>query len=306
MHDAAREALELETELRRAIESGEMRVRYQPIVRLDTNRIHGFEALVRWQHPTRGLVPPDKFVPVAEETGLIVGIDRWLFTEACWQTRAWQEHFAPQRSSPYDDSYATPFVGDAAELDSSLAEPLSISINVSSRWLAQPDFIAQIEQTLAETRLDPRSLSLEITESKMMQNREEVSAAICHLRARGVRFSIDDFGSGYSSLSYLHRLPISTIKIDRTFVSLLQDRQDDGEIVRTIVTLARSLRLKVVAEGIETEAQAARLRSLGCDYGQGYLFSAPVAPETATELLARPLAHADTPLVLDHAATNLM
>lgn len=305
MHDQAREALELETELRRAIESGEMRVRYQPIVRLDTNRIHGFEALVRWQHPKRGLVPPDKFVPVAEETGLIVKIDRWLFTEACWQTRAWQEHFAA-RSDSYADQHPTPLVGDATEPNSSPAEPLSININVSSRWLAQPDFIAQIEQTLAETRLDPRSLCLEITESKMMQNREEVSAAIWHLCARGVRFSIDDFGSGYSSLSYLHRLPISTIKIDRTFVSCLQDRQDDSEIVRTIVTLARSLRLKVVAEGIETEAQVARLRTLGCDYGQGYLYSEPVAPETATELLARPLAHADTPLVLDHAATSLM
>ena len=284
MHDLAREALELETELRRAIESGEMRVRYQPIVRLDTNRIDGFEALVRWQHPTRGLVPPEKFVPVAEETGLIVSIDRWLFTEACWQTRAWQEHFA-----------------DAEDFS---AEPLSISINVSSRWLAQADFIEQIERTLAATHLDPRALRLEITESKMMENREGASAAIRTLRARGVRFSIDDFGSGYSSLSYLHRLPVSTIKIDRAFVGRVQDHQDDAEIVRTIVTLARSLRLKVVAEGIETEAQAARLRTLGCDYGQGYLYSEPVAPETATELLARP--HADTSVVLDHAATNLM
>ncbi len=262
MHAHALNLLHIETDLRRAVERGEMRLHYQPIVSLGTQRIIGFEALVRWQHSRRGLVSPMDFIPVAEETGLIVPIGQWVLTEACRQMSEWQ-HQDPAR------------------------RPLFVSVNLSAKQFTQPDLLGQIKRALRETGLDPRSLRLEITESVVMENVETVTDALRQLRALGVELSIDDFGTGYSSLSYLHRLPVDTLKVDRSFVSQMSQNDENREIVRTIVTLARSLGLKVVAEGIETSEQMAQLLALECDGGQGYLFSRAVEAGAAGELLAK-------------------
>jgi diguanylate cyclase (GGDEF)-like protein/PAS domain S-box-containing protein len=264
MHAHAMNLLHIETDLRRAVERQELRLHYQPIVSLDTQRIIGFEALVRWQHSERGLISPLDFIPIAEETGLIVPIGQWVLTEACRQMREWQQQ-TPAQPPPF------------------------ISVNLSSKQFTQPDLLEQIKRALQETGLDPRSLKLEITESVLMENMEAVTDTLQQLRALGVEMSIDDFGTGYSSLSYLHRLPIDTLKVDRSFVSQLSRNDENREIVRTIVTLAQSLGLKVVAEGIETTEQMAQLQMLKCEGGQGYLFSRAVEAEAASELLTRNL-----------------
>jgi diguanylate cyclase (GGDEF)-like protein len=258
MHARAVALLKLETDLRRAVERHEFEVYYQPIVALAANRITGFEALVRWQHPERGLVPPGEFIPLAEETGAILEIGHWVLGEACRQLRRFQQR--------------TPHT-------------LTMSVNLSSKQFSQPHLIDQIKQTLVETRLDPRCLHLEITESVVMENAETAAAMLKQLRALGVHISIDDFGTGYSSLSYLHRFPINNLKIDRSFIGLMGTGDENAEIVRTIITLANNLGMQVVAEGIETEAQLAHLRALNCTYGQGYLFSRPVDSEQAAALL---------------------
>ncbi|HEV2861981.1 MAG TPA: EAL domain-containing protein [Pyrinomonadaceae bacterium] len=259
MHAHALNLLHLETDLRRAIERREFAVHYQPIVCLSTGAVRGFEALLRWQHPEHGLVPPLEFIPVAEETGLILPIGEWALGESCRQMREWQEAF-PSEPARF------------------------VSVNLSGRQFANPDLIEQIRHALRTTGLAPECLKLEITESVVMENIETTIEMLRQLRDFGVESGIDDFGTGYSSLSYLHRFPSSILKIDRSFVGRMTENNENTEIVRTIVMLARNLGMKVVAEGVETEAQLAHLRALGCDYAQGYLFSRP-APD-ATRLLA--------------------
>lgn len=261
MHSQANEALTLETDLRRAIERQEFIVHYQPIVELATGRISGFESLVRWKHPKHGFLSPAKFIPVAEETGLIVSIDAWVLGEGCRQMRLWQEQFP-------------------------IYPPLTISVNLSGKQFAQAGLVKYVKQVLDETNLDPRSLKLEITESAVMENIETAAGMLKQLRALGVKLSMDDFGTGYSSLSYLNRLPISTLKIDRSFINQMADQDENAAIVRTIVMLAQTLTMDVVAEGIETENQVAQLRALGCESGQGYFFSEPISREDATRFLS--------------------
>lgn len=252
--------LGLETDLRRAVDRGEFQVRYQPIVSLASGRITGFEALVRWQHPGHGLVSPAEFIPVAEETGLIITIDRWVLREACRQMRAWQVQF------PADP-------------------PLTISVNLSSKQFAQPDLVEQVEQILQETGLDARSLRLEITESVIMDGAEAAAAVLAQLKALGLRVHMDDFGTGYSSLSYLNRFPIDTIKIDWSFINKMVVNGDNSGIVQTIVMLAHELGIDAIAEGVETAEQLAQLRALKCEYGQGYFFSRPLDREAVEALI---------------------
>ena len=261
MHARAVSRLQLESDLRQAVERKEFCVFYQPIVSLETGRLAGFEALVRWNHPRRGLVLPADFVPVAEETGLIVPIGGWVLAEACARVREWQLASPSHRS-------------------------LSLSVNLSARQVAQPDLLERIKQALDDSKLHPHCLKLEITESVVMENAEAAALMFKQLRSLGVQLSIDDFGTGYSSLSYLHRFPLNYLKIDRSFVARLTT-DNDNAIVRTISTLARNLGMEVIAEGIETEEQFNQLRMLGCEYGQGYLFSPPVADEGVRHLLSQ-------------------
>ena len=261
MHARAVSRLQLESDLRRAVEEKQFCVYYQPIVCLHTGRLAGFEALVRWNHPRRGLVSPADFIPVAEETGLIVPISEWVLQEACKHIREMQMVFPSHRS-------------------------LSLSVNLSARQVAQSDLLDRIQSALATSRLSPHCLKLEITESVVMENAEAATLMFKQLRALGVQLSIDDFGTGYSSLSYLHRFPLNYLKIDRSFVSRLTT-DNDNAIVRTISTLARNLGMEVIAEGIETEEQYQQLKMLGCEYGQGYLFSHPVNNEGVLHLLAQ-------------------
>jgi diguanylate cyclase (GGDEF)-like protein/PAS domain S-box-containing protein len=258
MHARVVALLQLENDLRRAIERDEFCLHYQPIVELADGSITGFEALVRWQHPERGLVRPAEFVPVAEETGLIVPLGRWVLRAACAQMRRWHMLSPAHRH-------------------------LKLSVNLSGKEFAQADLCAQIEQTLAVTHFDPHCLQLEITESVLMENAGTIVSMLWRLRELGVELALDDFGTGYSSLSYLRRFPIQTLKIDRSFMRVEED--ENAEIVRTIILLARNMRKDVVAEGVETPTQRAILRALDCTYAQGYLFSAPQDAATTERLL---------------------
>lgn len=260
MYAQAVARLQLETELRLAVERQEFRIYYQPIVELATSFLVGFEALVRWQHPTRGLIFPIDFLPVALETGLSSLIDQWVLAQACCQTQQWQEqhpHF----------------------------QPLTISVNVCSSRLAQPELIEQTKQILLQTGLDASSLKLEITEDAIMENNEAVTSKFAQLQAIGIQLSIDDFGTGYSSLSRLDQFPISMLKIDRSFISKLGQNSKDIGIVEAIVTLAQKLGIEVIAEGVETLEQLQKLRELKCQYGQGYLFSRPLDSDAAEALI---------------------
>ena len=257
MHARAVAMLQLETDLRLAVERAEFRVHYQPIVSLKDGQIIGFESLLRWQHPERGLVLPDEFVSILEETGLIVVVGLWVMQVACRQARAWQEQVPRHRD-------------------------LSISVNLSAKQFQQPDLVQQVTDILNQTGLSPTSLKLEITESLLMEDPEAKVEVIEELRSAGVRVQIDDFGTGYSSLSYLQRFTFDTLKIDRSFVSQLGNRTD---IVATIISLARGLGVNVIAEGVETEEQTARLGELNCEHAQGFLFREPVDPKAAGELL---------------------
>lgn len=261
MYNCAVALLQLETELRWAIERQELQVYYQPIVSLTTGKIVWFEALVRWQHPEQGLISPADFIPVAEETGLIIPIGQWVLRESCCQLRRWQQQF---RSYP----------------------PLTISVNLSGKQFSQPDLIEQIDQTLKETGLPPGSLKLEITESGIMENADSVAALLEQLKVLKIHLCIDDFGTGYSSLSRLHQFPINTLKIDRSFVSEMTEDGENAEIVQAIITLAHNLGMDVIAEGIETAEQLAQLRMLQCEHGQGYFFSRPLNSKTAEMLMA--------------------
>jgi diguanylate cyclase (GGDEF)-like protein len=280
MHARAVSRLQLESDLRQAIENKEFCVYYQPIVSLETGRLAGFEALVRWNHPRRGLVSPADFIPVAEETGLIVPIGQWVLNEACAQVRQWQ-------------------------IDSPSHRALSLSVNLSARQVAQPDLLEQIKEALATSKLNPHCLKLEITESVVMENAEAAVLMFKQLRSLGVQLSIDDFGTGYSSLSYLHRFPLNYLKIDRSFVMRLTT-DNDNAIVRTISTLARNLGMEVIAEGIETEEQYQQLKMLGCEYGQGFLFSRPVHNEGVQHLLTQDARRdLDPDVNLDHAKDDV-
>ena len=261
MHVRTVAHLQLETDLRRAIEHEEFRVYYQPIVSLTPCRIIGFEALVRWRHPQRGFVSPVEFIPVAEKTRLIIPIGTYVLHAACQQTRIWQKHLP-----------AYPF--------------LLISVNLSGIQFIQPNLVELVNNTLQEADLTPHSVKLEITESVLMDNVDAAMEILTRLHTLGIKLGLDDFGTGYSSLSCLHRYPFDMLKLDKSFVQRLGTDDESAEIVRTIVTLAHNLGLEVIAEGIETPQQLTYLKTLGCEYGQGYLFSQPVDTETATALLA--------------------
>ncbi len=262
MHDRAVSLLLLETDLRRAIERREIVPYYQPIIDLRSGRIAGFEALARWRHPERGLVSPADFIPLAEETGLIVSIGERVLDDACRQMAAWRQRY--------------PVEGR-----------LTMNVNVSAKQFAEPGLVEQITETLQRTGLDHRQLKLEITESVIMENPDLAGAILTQLKEYPIRLSLDDFGTGYSSLSYLHRFPVDTLKIDRIFINSIGTAGRDSALVRTIVELARSLGMDVVAEGIETGEQLDHLRQLGCEYGQGYLFSPPRPAAEIERLLDR-------------------
>jgi diguanylate cyclase (GGDEF)-like protein len=264
MHARAVARLQLDTDLRRAIERQELQVYYQPIVSLKSRRITGFEALVRWQHPQRGFLSPVEFIPVAEETGLIIAIGEWVLFEACRQLRVWQETFPA-------------------------ACPLMMNVNISGIQFRQPNLIEQIDHILQKTGLNPSCLKLEITESVVMENAELAKTLLEQLKARNIQLGMDDFGTGYCSLSYLHRFPLDTLKIDRSFVSLMGVGGENLEIVRTIATLAHQLGMDVIAEGVETAEQLAQLVAMQCEYGQGYFFAQPVDSSTAADLIATSL-----------------
>ncbi len=237
MHSHAVALLQLENDLRRAIERREFRVYYQPIIDLETDEVSGFEALVRWYHPERGLVPPDEFIGIAEETGLIVDIGIGVLRESCRQLREWQSTLGHKS--------------------------LSVAVNLSAKQFAQPDLVNQVKEILQETGLDAQYLKLEITETVVMENAEVARNMLSQLCALGVQLSIDDFGTGYSSLSYLHRFPVKTLKIDRSFIGRMSANGENCEVVKTINTLANNLGMSVVAEGIETETQLVATQSDG-------------------------------------------
>ncbi|MEO1464721.1 MAG: EAL domain-containing protein [Cyanobacteria bacterium J06633_1] len=261
LRDRALQRLELETDLRRALERNEFEVYYQPITSLPLGTLSGFEALARWNHPVKGSIGPGDFIPVCEETGLIVPLGRWLLKEACKAARSWQLKY-PEHP------------------------PIKMSVNLSGQQFREPELIEEIEAVLTETGLAGKFLKLEITESILIDNLETVTEIILKLRQKDIQFSIDDFGTGYSSLSYLHRFPVDTIKIDRSFVSQMQSSGENSAIVKAIVTLAHMLDMDVIAEGIETTTQLAQLKLLQCEYGQGFFFSKPLSQEHAEAFVA--------------------
>jgi diguanylate cyclase (GGDEF)-like protein len=266
------ERLALQSSLRHALEREELQVYYQPLVNLKTGRIVGAEALVRWQHPERGLVSPDKFIPVAEETGLIMPIGEWVLHTACKQTKLWQ----------------------TAGFSS-----LRVAINLSSRQFSQIDLRKQLVQILMETGLDPKYIELELTESMLVQNTEVAIRRLNALKALGVEIAIDDFGTGYSSLSYLQQFPFDILKIDRCFIRNITENANNTAITKAIIAMAKSLNLKLIAEGVETEAELSFVYQQQCDGMQGFLFSRPVPAQEFEQLLKAgkrlllPVAHED-------------
>lgn len=260
MHTQVKGQLTLENDLRRVITDQQLTLHYQPIVSLQDQEIVGFEALTRWEHPEKGLIPPGMFIPTAEETGLIVPLDLWAIREACQQLRKWQDQLPPERT-------------------------LDVSVNLSSRHFSRPDLVQKIAAILAETKCPATSLKLEITESALIENPESAAQILSELKTLGLRIHIDDFGTGYSSLSYLHKYDIDTLKVDRSFIQYIDRNADRVEIVRTIVVLAHTLKMDVIAEGIESAEQLAAVQSLGCEYGQGYYFDRPLTSEQVDKLV---------------------
>ena len=275
MHERALATLRAQMDLRAAIDRTEFVLYYQPIVTIDNGRAYGFEALVRWQHPERGIISPEEFIPIAEETGLIVTIGTRILREACRQMQAWHVS-APECAK------------------------LVLSVNVSSRQLNDATFINELESALAESGLDPHTLQLELTESIFLEHAENARMLLERIRMLGVRIALDDFGTGYSSLSYLQRFPVDTLKIDKSFVALLLTDPATSEIVRLIVGLGRALDMNVVAEGVEDVRQWDVLRKFGCASAQGYLFSRPVSelqvPALVDRQLAKPLPTRSSPI----------
>lgn len=255
----ARERLAIENDLRVAIANAELRVHYQPIVSLADGSLESVEALVRWEHPVRGLMPPTRFIPIAEESGLIIDIGDWVLREACRQLAAWRTELGP-------------------------AAPRSISVNVARQQLLRPDIVARVQACLEEFAIAPDRLHLEITESEIMRDERATVGVLRKLKDLGVKIDMDDFGTGYSSLACLRQFPIDVLKIDRAFVSAVNEGRDLIALLHSVTQLARNLGIRVVAEGIEDAEQLALLQSLGCDYGQGYYFSRPVPPHKLCEL----------------------
>ena len=260
MHTRAVSLQRLETDLRLALEREELEVYYQPIVDLGDTTLAGFEALIRWNHPVHGMIPPNDFIPLSETTGLIIPMTLQILRTVCLQFVDWQKRF------PSD-------------------EPLTVSVNLSGKHFAHPELLGQLKTILQETKITPGCLKLEITESALMANAESSMAMLKQIRETGVQIAIDDFGTGHSSLSYLQRFSIDCLKIDRSFVNTMEDGSDNGEIVRTVLALAKILRLCVVAEGIENIHQFHQLRVLGCEFGQGYLFSRPLPVQEIEKML---------------------
>jgi EAL domain-containing protein (putative c-di-GMP-specific phosphodiesterase class I) len=259
MHHDALTQLEMENDLRRAVADGQLRVHYQPIVTIASGDFAEVEALVRWQHPVRGLIPPEQFISLAEDTGLIVPIGWWVLEQACYQAVQWQVH--AERA------------------------PLTLSVNLSPRQFRQPDLDVEVAGILHRSGLDPCRLKLEITEGTIMENTDGSIATLGKLKALGVKLAVDDFGTGYSSLSYLKRLPLDVLKIDQSFVKGIGQNPEDTAIVQAILSLARSLHLSVTGEGIETADQADLLGMMGCNRGQGYLYSKPLEAKDLMALL---------------------
>jgi EAL domain-containing protein (putative c-di-GMP-specific phosphodiesterase class I) len=261
MHREALDRLELEGDLRRALERDEMTLLYQPIVSLDSGGVIGMEALVRWKHLDRGLMYPGQFIPLAEETGLIVTLGEWILREACRQAKAWDAKWQP-------------------------AAPLSITVNISGQQLQHAGVVDVVRRALARSGLRPQSLVLEITESVLMQHTETMLDRLTALKAVGVRLAIDDFGTGYSSLSYLQRFPIDILKIAKPFVDDVGTGQGHPALARAIIALGETLSLRTIAEGIELREQWHGLRALGCEMGQGYFFARPLTADAMGELIA--------------------
>lgn len=255
------ERLRLEADLQRAIQEQQLHLNYQPIICLKTNKVIGFEALVRWHHQERGWVSPGEFIPLAEQTGLIIPLGEWVLTETCRQINLWEKVLAN-------------------------ALPLSIAVNLSGVQLTQTNLVSVVEQLYKTFCNKEIYFKLEVTESVLMKNGEVASEALAKLRANGIQICIDDFGTGYSSLAYLHILPIDFVKIDRSFVNQMTENTKNLDIVETIISLAHRLDLKVIAEGVETQAQNEILRSLGCEYGQGYFFSKPLHPNAIIDWMS--------------------
>ncbi|WP_434688304.1 EAL domain-containing response regulator [Pseudanabaena minima] len=260
MHSRALHNFQLESDLRHALEHHELVAYYQPIINLGNNQIDSFEALVRWNHPEKGLINPIKFIPIAEETGLVIAIDLFVLQQACQQLRIWRDEGISNAS-------------------------LTMNVNLSVKHFMSFDLLKQIDQVLRETGIAGNSLRLEITESDIMENAEFAGKIISQLRDRQIQLSIDDFGTGYSSLSYLHRLPIDHLKIDRSFVMRIGKNGKNTEIIKAIIALAKSLGMFTIAEGVETQDQLDQIRELNCEFCQGYLFSRPVEADAARKLL---------------------
>lgn len=257
MHAQVVQMLKLETDLRRASEASHFQLHYQPILSLQSGQIEGFEALIRWAHPERGAIPPSVFIPLAEETGLIIPIGLWVLREACREAQNWKNG----------------------------SSPLTLSVNLSARQLTQTDLIPQIEKILKETKIAPERLCLEITESAFVENPDQAAGILARIRDLKIKLHLDDFGTGYSSLSYLHKFQLDALKIDRSFICNIGSRGENSEIAKTIVALAHNMGMEVVAEGIETPEQRECLRGLGCEYGQGFLFSKPLEREAVSSFV---------------------
>jgi diguanylate cyclase (GGDEF)-like protein/PAS domain S-box-containing protein len=272
MRDEALGRLETETQLRKAIAQGELRVHYQPILGLGSRTVTGLEALVRWEHPTRGLVPPSDFVPIAEETGLVVPLGEWVLEQACRQLRAWD----------------------------AVMPGLTVSVNLSGTQITQPDIVSRIAAVLDNTGVDAHRIALEITESVLMRDAEDTLSVLRALKDLGVKLHVDDFGTGYSSLSYLKRFPVDALKVDRSFVDGLGDDPDDIAIVGAIVGLAHSLGMETIAEGVESAAQLAALEQLGCEAAQGFLFSRPLVADDVAATVAQIPTARTSPEALSH------
>jgi diguanylate cyclase (GGDEF)-like protein len=259
MHIRAVKLLQIENDLRRALDRNEFELHYQPILHADTGRIRSFEALIRWRHPTRGLISPADFIPVAEETGLIIPLGNWVIFEACRQMAEWHN-----------------MIG---------SDSVDINVNLSGKQFSQADIVERVTSALRQNQLAPQHLILEITESVVMENPEATITMLRKLKELGVQLNIDDFGTGYSSLAYLQRFPIDTMKIDKSFVARMIESPENAEIVRTIVDLAHNLNMRVTAEGIETAEQLSQLQGMSCENVQGYFLSRPIDGKTATEYL---------------------
>jgi EAL domain-containing protein (putative c-di-GMP-specific phosphodiesterase class I) len=273
MHAAARKRLELEAELRRAVSgdtsAGRLVLFYQPVIELETGAVRAIEALARWAHPTRGFVPPKDFIPIAEESGLVLPLERWVLHEACRQVRAWHDRWpsrTPERAAP------------------------SVTVNISGRHFASPDLVADVADALRASGLPAESLVLELTETMFVDDNRVLLARMHELKALGVGLAIDDFGTGYSSLAYLERFPIDVLKIDKSFVdgiaSTATRASTKSPLAAAVLGIGRTLGMLVVAEGIEREAQVVRLRELGCELGQGYYFARPLSVDQVDALLA--------------------